>query len=237
MQTMFLSWIKQTSISLVKLWWMRIAIKVKTIAVTYRSCTLSMHESVILIRKQIMYECMLRTDHTLYLCTDTFQYIHVVFTQIQDNVWICHVYVAVCFSIYAGQGSWFRFLWHLHVVLFSIKLDLSKNVNKLFAVAQYYTVWIFKCFLLWFFFYGCYGVHKWMNYMDSYHLVIWCPFGVCKCPFLKKKTPPKFTLKKAEKIQFCKNHNSIWWFTLLDIGNNSKMDVLNKINGVCLIAR
>jgi len=99
-------------------------LQVRMIVVTYRSHTLSTRESLILMRKQIVYERSWRTDHILYLCVDTFQYIHVVVTHIQDNVCICPVYVAVYFSIYAGQGGWFRFFWLLHVVLFSIVTSL-----------------------------------------------------------------------------------------------------------------
>jgi len=31
--------------------------------------------------------------------------------------------------------------------------------------------------------------------------------------------------KRFEKIQICENHSSIWWFTLLDIANDDKMNM------------
>ncbi len=62
----------------------------------------------------------------LYLCTETFQYIHVVSTRIQDNVLICLVYVAMfsqCAQMYQlyelliSFGSLVPF-WSLPSVLF-----------------------------------------------------------------------------------------------------------------------
>ncbi len=39
-----------------------------------------------------------------------------------------------------------------------------------------------------------------------------------------------------QKIQFCENHPSMFWFTLLDIVNNDQIYVISKINGICLIS-
>jgi len=53
---------------------MRITIKVKMIGVTKHALVYY----CILMRQQTVYVCSRRTDRT-YLCTDTFQYIHMVF--------------------------------------------------------------------------------------------------------------------------------------------------------------
>lgn len=50
------------------------------------------HKSVILMCKQTMY---VHSALTWYLCTNTFEYIHIDSTHIQDYVLIGHVYFAV----------------------------------------------------------------------------------------------------------------------------------------------
>ncbi len=70
-----------------------------------------------------------------YSCTDTFQYIHIVSTHIQDNVLICLVYVSVfsqCAQMYQlyeliSFGSLVSF-WSLPSVLFFKKI--SKFILK-----------------------------------------------------------------------------------------------------------
>ncbi len=125
----FLGWIKQTSF----FWCLRIAIKVKTTAVTYRS---RKHAWV----WYTLFERSWRTDHMVYSCTDTYQYIHVVSTHILDNVLICLVYVAVfsqCAQMYQlyelliSFGSLVSF-WSLPSVLFlnDIKIYLEISLQK-----------------------------------------------------------------------------------------------------------
>ncbi len=97
----------------------------------------------------------------VYSCTDTFQYIHVVSTHIQDNVLICLVYVAV-FS----------------------------------QCAQMYQL----------------------------YELLWCPFGVSQVSFLFENIKIYLQIS-LQKIQFCENHPSILWFTLLDIVNNDKINI------------
>ncbi len=58
---------------------------------------------------------------------------------------------------------------------------------------------------------------------------------------LQSPKPPFFFFKDVniyleislQKIQFCENHPSISWFTLMDIVHNDKINVLSKINGIC----
>ncbi len=76
MQTTALGWIEQARVALVKFWWMRIVVKVKTITVTYRSHTLNAHESVI-NDAQTNRVCALSEHWSSYFCLNTVLYIHI----------------------------------------------------------------------------------------------------------------------------------------------------------------
>ncbi len=75
------------------------------------------------------------------------------------------------------------------------------------------------------------------NYQLYEILIIWF-FGVLlefpKCPFIFKDIYIYLEIS-LQKIQFCENRPSKFWFTLLDIVNNNTIKLLSKMYGLCLI--
>ncbi len=145
------------------------------------------------MRKQTMYVHSRCTDHTMYLCTGTFRYIHVVSTHIQYNVLMCMLLFNNSEWIHvlhkqSALGGWIScFFWCLHVFLFGIATWLVYCTHSI-----HYEFWKFiklLHLLFIFLFLVCLNVNWLLN-------ITWwfcCPFGVSKCNCFEKTS--KFILK------------------------------------------
>lgn len=133
----------------------------------------------------------------------------------------------------SAQGSWFRFFFFFWCVMWSClvsQLDLST------VGYTYYTLWILKSvFSIYLFLFLCALVCINVS-VKLTPCIIWS-FGVLlESTSVLFWKPSNNIWIRMHKIQFCENHTSVFWFTLVDIANDIKMKVLNNINSVCLIS-